>query len=105
MKTSAALVCFSIVCVLLLHFSVSLAAKNSTENAVKKTEETDNAEEAEETFEETLNRIFPKKYDKDTRPLRGNSTFNIDVSVHIYDLNRVMFSDFLVQPIFCRYFV
>ncbi len=92
MKTFLFVVYF-LFCIFLSFSTISSAAENKTENV--KTEH----DCEDDSFEDILNGIFPKKYDKETRPLIRNATFNIDTFVYIHDMNRVIFADFLLY--FC----
>lgn len=79
---------------------IAAAANNDTET------ETGGAIEAEkiESLEDILKKTFPENYDKHTRPMIRNDTFNVEVAVYVEDMARALWSDFLVSDLFTVFF-
>ncbi len=57
-----------------------------------------------DSVEDIFSNIFPTKYDKNTRPMIKNSTFNINVALYVFDLTREINSDYLVSFCFISIF-
>ncbi len=85
-------------------FSISIAVAAAA--AANNDTETGGAIEAKEveSLEDILKKTFPENYDKHTRPMIRNDTFNVEVAVYVEDMARALWSDFLVSDLFLHIF-